>query len=117
MPHVLLVPGALMPEHEREHFAPDRLPARLARRLQRAAWTQQRFTAPWSDGAAHLAWLADAFAVPGDPPAAIGRYQLIPDRDGRPAYLFDTATGRVWKPPIADLDGDWQEHFRLPKTN
>jgi hypothetical protein len=69
MPHVLLVPGALMPQHEREHFAPDRVPARLARRLQRATWTQRRFTAPWSDGAAHLAWLADAFAVAGDPPA------------------------------------------------
>ncbi len=70
MPHVLLVPGALMPEHEREHLEQDRVPRQLGRRLQRAARSHQRFTAAWSDGAAHLAWLAHAFGAPGDPPAA-----------------------------------------------
>jgi hypothetical protein len=58
-----------------------------------------------------------AAGPPRDPAAEIGRYQLIPDRDGRPVYLFDTASGRVWKPPFADLDGDWQEHIKLPKSN
>jgi hypothetical protein len=69
MPHVLLVAGALMPEHDREHFAVNRVPGPLARRLTRAVRTVERFDAPWSYGAAHLTWLARAFHAPGDPPA------------------------------------------------
>jgi hypothetical protein len=69
MTHVLLVPGALIFEPEWARIGPERVPERLARRLTGAARATCRFEARWSDGAAHLQWLAREFGVPGDPPA------------------------------------------------
>jgi hypothetical protein len=70
MADVLLVPGALIFEADWGQVTPDFAPDRLARRLTRARRTWQALGAPWSDGAAHLEWLARAFGVPGDPPAS-----------------------------------------------
>jgi hypothetical protein len=68
---MLLVPGALVEDADWDtaaqalaEFAPDD----LVRRLRRAGRRERRFDASWSDGAAHLQWLADAFGVPGEPP-------------------------------------------------
>lgn len=70
MADVLLVAGALIFEADWGRIAPDFAPDRLTRRLTRARHSWQPLGAPWSDGAAHLEWLARAFGVPGDPPAS-----------------------------------------------
>ncbi|HZT78985.1 MAG TPA: hypothetical protein VFA26_02085 [Gemmataceae bacterium] len=47
----------------------------------------------------------------------IGRYQLTADKDGRPQYLFDTATGRLWQ--AEDTSGHvtgWGKPIEPPKT-
>jgi hypothetical protein len=80
MTHVLLVAGALIFETEWEQAGLGFVPDRLARRLTRARRTWQPLSARWSDGAAHLEWLARAFAVPGDPAIAA-------------PYSWQTATG------------------------
>jgi len=67
-----------------------------------------------------LAALVGGSTRAADPPRAAaveaGRYQLTHDRDGKPAYLFDTATGRVWQPWFADKVGEWREHIAPPKS-
>jgi len=68
MTHVLLVAGALIFEPDWDQAGADCVPERLARRLTRARRTWQALDASWSDGAAHLEWLARAFRVSGDPP-------------------------------------------------
>jgi hypothetical protein len=69
MMHVLLVAGALISELDWDQAGPNCVPERLARRLARARRTSHGLDARWSDGAAHIEWLARAFRVPGDPPA------------------------------------------------
>jgi len=69
MTHVVLVGGALIFESEWNQVPPGFVPDRLARHLTRAPRRWQALQAPWADGAAHIEWLAGAFAVPGDPPA------------------------------------------------
>jgi hypothetical protein len=54
-----------------------------------------------------------------DPPKSAtetGRYQLVTSRDGKPGYLFDTATGRVWEPFFLEKVGEWREHISPPKA-
>jgi len=70
MSDVLLVPGALVGEPDWAEVGAGSVPHRIARRLTRARRQVQSMRAPWSDGAAHLEWLARAFQVPGEPPAA-----------------------------------------------
>jgi hypothetical protein len=70
MAQVLLVAGALISELDWDQAGPSCVPDRLARRLARARRTSHRLDARWSDGAAHLEWLARAYRVPGDPPAS-----------------------------------------------
>lgn len=68
----LLLPGALVEEADCEAACRplgSQAETAVMRRLQRARRSLQRFEPAWSDGAAHLAWLAAAFEVPGDPPA------------------------------------------------
>jgi hypothetical protein len=53
-----------------------------------------------------------------DPPRAAapegGRYQLLQDRNGNPAYLFDSGSGQVWEATNA-LKPEWVEHIDPPK--
>jgi hypothetical protein len=70
MADVLLVAGALIFEADWRQVPAAFASDRLARRLTRARRTWQALGARWSDGAAHLEWLARAFGVPGDPPAS-----------------------------------------------
>ena len=70
MADVLLVAGALIFEADWDQIAPHFASDRLARRLTRARRTWQALGAQWSDGAAHLEWLARAFGVSGNPPAS-----------------------------------------------
>jgi hypothetical protein len=70
MTHVLLVPGALIFESDMNQVGGPWVPDRLARRLTRARRIVHKVDARWSDGAAHLQWLAHAFRAPGDPPVA-----------------------------------------------
>jgi hypothetical protein len=55
-------------------------------------------------------------ADPPKPTAEADRYQLVTDRDGRPGYLFDTATGRVWQPFFSEKVGERAEHIKPPKA-
>jgi hypothetical protein len=55
-------------------------------------------------------------ADPPKPTAESGRYQLVTDRDGKPGYLFDTETGRVWQPYFSEKVGEWAEHIKPPKA-
>jgi hypothetical protein len=80
MTHVLVVAGGLIFEQDWDQVPPGFAPDRLARRLRQARRAWHAMTSPWSDGAAHLQWLARAFAVPGDPPASA-------------AYSWRAATG------------------------
>jgi hypothetical protein len=54
------------------------------------------------------------------PPAQVSapasRYQLVVGQAGTPAYLFDTATGRVFQPFFTDKVGEWHEHIVPPKA-
>jgi hypothetical protein len=68
MSDVLVVPGGLIGERDWDELGPARAPELITRRLTRARRQVQPMHAPWSDGAAHLEWLARAFRVPGDPP-------------------------------------------------
>lgn len=55
-----------------------------------------------------------------DPPqaatVAVGRYQLLQDKDGNPKYLFDTASARIWRAQIGQTSGVWKEYIEGPKT-
>jgi len=68
MSHTLLVPGALLLERDWQEIAADFVPEPLAHRLMRAPRSWNELPMRWADGAAHLAWLARAFAAPGEPP-------------------------------------------------
>jgi hypothetical protein len=70
MADVLLAAGALIFEADWDQIPPAFASDRLALRLTRARRTWQGLGAWWSDGAAHLEWLARTFGVPGDPPAS-----------------------------------------------
>jgi hypothetical protein len=70
MSDLLVVPGALVGEADWSEIGPGGVPERIAHRLTRARRQVQAMRASWSDGAAHLEWLARAFQVPGEPPAA-----------------------------------------------
>ena len=92
MTHVLLVGGALIFEQEWNQVPPGFVPRRLDRLLARAPLARHTLQAPWSDGAAHLEWLARAFAVPGDPPAcAAYSWQAVNGQSGS-----ETAERDVW---------------------
>ena len=92
MSHVLVVSGGLLVEPDWGELAPGCVPDRLARRLTRSRRDWQSLDAPWSDGAAHLAWLARAFGVPGDPPAcAAFAWQAAQGTD-----LSGAQAGDVW---------------------
>jgi len=68
---ILLVPGALLENADWDAAARalgELAPEDLLRRLRRARRRERRFDSTWSDGAAHLQWLAEEFGVPGEPP-------------------------------------------------
>jgi hypothetical protein len=92
MTHVLLVGGALIFEREWNQVPPEFVPRRLDRLLGRSPRARHPLQAPWSDGAAHLEWLARAFAVPGDPPAcAAYSWRAVNGQSGS-----ETAEQDVW---------------------
>ena len=91
MTHVLLVGGALVFEPEWNQVPPGFVPDRLDRHLTRAPRAWHALQAAWSDGAAHLAWLARAFAVPGDPPACAAYAWRVSGSSGS-----DDPEGDVW---------------------
>ena len=59
--------------------------------------------------------LTDRPTRAADPPRAteVGRYQLL-QKDGRPTYLFDTATGRVWEFAPLEVGGNWRPYMNAP---
>jgi hypothetical protein len=51
-----------------------------------------------------------------DPPRAAapeaGRYQILQDKNRQPEYLFDPATGQMWRASfVATEKGEWVEHI------
>lgn len=46
----------------------------------------------------------------------IGRYHLVMDQNGRPGYLLDTATGRLFQPFFNDKMGEWHDYIVMPKA-
>jgi hypothetical protein len=96
MTHVLLVPGALIFDSDWNQAPPGFVPDRLARRLTRATRTWQALQAPWSDGAAHLEWLARAFAAPGDPPVSAAFSWAFSSVAGSDPRQSEASSGDVW---------------------
>jgi len=92
MAAVLLVAGALIFEADWGQVTAEFAPDRLVRRLTRARRTWQPAAARWSDGAAHLDWLAQAFVVPGDPPSGAA-YAW---RQAASSPVNDSSAGDVW---------------------
>ncbi len=92
MSDLLVVPGALVGEADWSEIGPGGVPERIAHRLTRARRQVQAMRASWSDGAAHLEWLARAFQVPGEPPAAAPfAWQAAIEQTGS-----DTPARSVW---------------------
>jgi hypothetical protein len=53
--------------------------------------------------------------APRPPAAEVGRYQFGTDGRGNAVYLFDTATGQMWKPVLKEETVEWAEHIRPVK--
>jgi hypothetical protein len=53
---------------------------------------------------------------PVEPSVAVGRYQLRTDKEGKPEYLFDTATGKVWEArrDTTRTVNQWQLRYEAP---
>ncbi|HEX4599495.1 MAG TPA: hypothetical protein VH278_17025 [Burkholderiaceae bacterium] len=90
MTQVLLVGGALIFEPEWNQLPAGFVPDRLDRLMRRAPRAWHTLREPWSDGAAHLEWLARTFSVPGDPPAcAAYSWRAVSGEGGSQAYESD----------------------------
>jgi hypothetical protein len=72
MRNFMIVPGALLDPLDWEEAAPglgaQEFGFRLNHLLRGAPVRARTFEQPWTDGAAHLAWLAEAFRVDDQPP-------------------------------------------------